>query len=205
MKKLPPSKLLPIAPIALPVLQSPHHFVDHLSAVTAAVCVLVTPLLPRSTLTDGVSPPPLPPTLPNTTTTNRCAVIDDRTIRDGLIHAMASRRNTAVPSPWYDSNRNLSPLGQDAAAEGLGHGHHPQAPQPDGEEYKRGQALECALFSSIAIGGLMVGCPVDDVACYLASAQRCREQLDGLKDRSAVSALILHAVSHAFLGAEKVR
>ena len=137
---------------------------------------------------------------------DRCPVIDDRTIRDGLIHAMASQRDYTAPSSGQNPNLHFLRLGQEVAAEGLGYHHHPRVPgQLGGDEYRKGQALECALFSSIAIGALILGCPVGDVARYLAPAQRCREQLDGLRDRSAVSALLLHALSHAFLGAEKVR
>lgn len=133
-------------------------------------------------------------------------MIDDKSIRDGLIHAMASQRDNTAPSSGHTPDLNFLRLGQEAPAEDLRHRHHPQVPQPGGEdEYRKGQALECALFSSIAIGALILGCPVGDVAQYLVPAQRRREQLDGLKDRSAVSALLLHAVSHAFLGAEEVR
>eukprot|EP00752_Nemacystus_decipiens_P011415 g10137.t2 len=125
-----------------------------------------------------------------------CPVVDDKSIRNGLIHAMASQRDNVATSSGHSTN-----LDSLLRAEGVQHHHHPQVPQLGEEEYKKGQALECALFSSIAIGALMLGCPVSDVARHLQSAQRCREQLGGLEDRSAVSALLLHALSHAFLGA----
>ena len=118
--------------------------------------------------------------------------MDDKSIRDGLIHAMASQRDRTAPSSGCEPTLDSLLLGQEPT-EGVG------------DEHRKGQALECALFSSIAIGGLMLGCPVRDVARHLVSAQRCREQLDGLRDRSAVAALLLHAVSHAFLGAAQVR
>lgn len=129
---------------------------------------------------------------PKKTQTKRCAVMDDKMVRDGLIHAMASKRdNTAPSSGSCCPSLTLLLVGREATEE-------------LGDEYKQGQALECALFSSIAIGGLMLGCPVRDVSRHLVSAQRCREQLAGLKDRTAVSALLLHATSHAFLGGAQV-
>lgn len=119
--------------------------------------------------------------------------MDDKTVRDGLVHAMASQRTKAALSSGCEPSLAVLLLGDEDETEARG------------DEYRKGRALECALYSSIAIGGLMLGYPVVDVARYLVSAQECREQLDGLKDRSAVSALVLHAVSHAFLGAERVR
>eukprot|EP00903_Cladosiphon_okamuranus_P009018 g8625.t1 len=119
-----------------------------------------------------------------------CAVMDDKMVRDGLLHAMASQRTRAALSSGCEPSLDVLLLGHAEAAE--------EAP---GEEDRKGWALECALYSSITIGGLMLGCPVSDVARYVVAAQECREKLGGLKDRSAVSALILHALSHAFLGA----
>ena len=68
------------------------------------------------------------------------------------------------------------------------------------EEYRKGMALQCVVFSIFAIGGLMLGCPAAAVRRHLHHAGRCRERLRGLPHRLAVSALILHGMSHAFLG-----
>lgn len=69
-----------------------------------------------------------------------------------------------------------------------------------GGEAMRGNALACTLFSSIAIGGLLLGCPPTAVADHMASASGCLEKFHGLSsDKFAVSALILYAMSNALL------
>jgi len=57
----------------------------------------------------------------------------------------------------------------------------------------------------MAIGGLLSGCPMDRVARYMESARRCKEEFRYLADKSAVSALILFAMSHSFIGSETGR
>ena len=73
------------------------------------------------------------------------------------------------------------------------------------EEDRHGQALQCSLFSSFAIGGLLLGYPVSDVSRYIESARLCRERIRGVADPSAVSALILYANAHAFVGTRESR
>lgn len=58
----------------------------------------------------------------------------------------------------------------------------------------RGHALSCALFSGIAIGGLLQGCPVANVACHIDAARQSLEKFRGLADRFAVAALVLFAM-----------
>lgn len=107
----------------------------------------------------------------------RCRLADDRSIREGLVHAMSTLQNRG------------------SLAEQL----------LEEEEDKLGQALQCSLFSSFAIGGLLLGYPVADVSRYLESARLCRERLGGLADQSAVSALILYANAQAFVGSRESR
>lgn len=99
----------------------------------------------------------------------RYSVADDASIRDGLMHEFAGLRNIG-------SVRDLR--GQDAM---------------------RGQAFSCALFSCMAIGGLIMGCPSTAVSHHMASAQACLPKFSGLSDGCAVSALILYAMSNVFL------
>lgn len=73
------------------------------------------------------------------------------------------------------------------------------------EEDRHGQALQCSLFSSFAIGGLLLGYPVSEVSRYIESARLCRERIRGVADPSAVSALILYANAHAFVGTRESR
>eukprot|EP00903_Cladosiphon_okamuranus_P017896 g16469.t1 len=101
-----------------------------------------------------------------------CRVADDRSIREGLVHAMSTLQNRG------------------SLAEQL----------LEEDQDRHGQALQCSLFSSLAIGGLLLGYPVEDVSRYLQSARLCRERMRGLADQSAVSALILYANAHVFVG-----
>lgn len=68
-----------------------------------------------------------------------------------------------------------------------------------GQEARRGRALECALFSSVAIGGLLSGCPPETIAKHVATAQASMVEFRGLSDRHAVSALILHGMMNVLL------
>lgn len=63
-----------------------------------------------------------------------------------------------------------------------------------GPESMRGHALSCALFSGIAIGGLLHGCPPANVACHVEAARRSLEKFRGLADRFTVAALVLFAM-----------
>lgn len=101
---------------------------------------------------------------------------DDRSIREGLVHAISTLQNRG------------------SLAEQL---------LLEEEEDRHGQALQCSLFSSFAIGGLLLGYPVADVARYLEFARLCRERMRSLADQSAVSALILYANAHAFVGSRE--
>lgn len=67
-------------------------------------------------------------------------------------------------------------------------------------DLRRGQALQCSFYSSLAIGALMLGYPSEQVSRYMESARLCREQCRCLVDRLAVSALVLYSVARAFLG-----
>lgn len=107
---------------------------------------------------------------------------DDRSIREGLVHAMSALQNRGSLAEQL--------LEEDGEEE---------------EEDKHGQALQCSLFSSFAIGGLLLGYPVANVSRYLESAHRCRERVRSLVDQSAVSALILYANAHAFVGTRESR
>lgn len=103
---------------------------------------------------------------------------DDRSIREGLVHAMSALQHRG------------------SLAEQL----------LEEEEDRHGQALQCSLFSSLAIGGLLLGHPVADVSRYLESARLCRERIrGGVAEQSAVSALLLYANAHAFVGTRESR
>lgn len=68
-----------------------------------------------------------------------------------------------------------------------------------GQEAFRGRALECAFFSSVAIGGLLLGHPAEMVANHVASAQASVVEFRGLADKHAVSALILCGMMNILL------
>ncbi len=68
-----------------------------------------------------------------------------------------------------------------------------------GQEAFRGRALECAFFSSVAIGGLLTGHPPDMVKNHVESAQLSVVEFRGLADKHAVSALILSGMMNILL------
>ncbi len=71
-------------------------------------------------------------------------------------------------------------------------------------EDARSQSLMCCAFSAIAIGSLMLGCPVEMVARHMDFARLCKERFCNLADKSpTVPALILYAMAHAFVGSER--
>lgn len=78
------------------------------------------------------------------------------------------------------------------------------APALRGQEAFRGRALECAFFSSVAIGGLLSGYPADMVKNHVESAQSSVVEFRGLADKHAVSALVLSGMMNILLppGAE---
>lgn len=61
-------------------------------------------------------------------------------------------------------------------------------------EAMKGRALSCSLYLSIAIGGLMLGCPETAIARHIAAAKATLDKFHGLSDRFAVSALVLYAM-----------
>lgn len=67
-------------------------------------------------------------------------------------------------------------------------------------DLRRGQALQCSFYSSLAIGALMLGYPPEQVFRYMETARLCKEQCHCLVDRLTVSALVLYSVARAFLG-----
>ena len=74
-----------------------------------------------------------------------------------------------------------------------------QAPSLRGQEALRARALECAFFSSVAIGGLLTGCPLSMVSNHVASAQASVAEFRDLSDRHAVSALVLSGMMNILL------
>ncbi len=68
-----------------------------------------------------------------------------------------------------------------------------------GPEAMRGQSLSCALFSCIAIGGLMAGCPPAAVAPHLSTARASLRKFAGLEDIYAVRAYTLYAMAREFV------
>ena len=68
-----------------------------------------------------------------------------------------------------------------------------------GQEAFRGRALECAFFSSVAIGGLLTGHSPDMVKHHVESAQLSVVEFRGLSDKHAVSALILSGMMNILL------
>lgn len=68
-----------------------------------------------------------------------------------------------------------------------------------GQEALRGRALECAFFSSVAIGGLLSGCPPVMISSHVATAKASVAEFKGLADKHAVSALILHGMVQILL------
>lgn len=95
---------------------------------------------------------------------NRYPVINETSIRDGMLYALTGLSNS----------ESLNALDQDEAM--------------------RGHALSCSLFSSIAIGGLVLGHPEASVARHVDVAKASVKKFEGLSDQSAVSALLLYAL-----------
>ncbi|CAB1109583.1 unnamed protein product [Ectocarpus sp. CCAP 1310/34] len=103
-----------------------------------------------------------------------CAVADERSVRQGLVHAFVSRWTTTA------SASEASPINE--------------------LEVMRGSAIECTLFSAMAIGGLMLGCPTVTVSRHLAAARQCLGRFRSrLCEQSAVAALILYGLANALL------
>lgn len=77
----------------------------------------------------------------------------------------------------------------------------PSCVQPTREpaEVMRGHALECSLFSAMAIGGLALGCPATAVYRHLNAARRSLTKCQGLREPPVVSALVLYGVANALL------
>lgn len=73
------------------------------------------------------------------------------------------------------------------------------APALRGQEAFRGRALECAFFSSMAIGGLLSGQPPESVQNHVKSARASVVEFRGLSDGHAVSALVLSGMMGVLL------
>ncbi|CAM9677669.1 unnamed protein product, partial [Laminaria digitata] len=95
-------------------------------------------------------------------------IADEACIRDGLVHAFVGR--------W--TGGALSPM--------------------QGLEVMRGNAFECILLSSMAIGGLMMGCPQSMVARHIDGARQCLSKFRGLSEQCAMTAMMLYGLSNAF-------
>ena len=97
-----------------------------------------------------------------------------------------SRRRELLERQQEDPHYPLPQKRQAAAARG-------------GAKDKRGCALSCALFSCIAVGGLIMGSPPSAVARYMATARSYIPEFEGLSDRCAVSCLIAYAMANEYL------
>lgn len=97
-------------------------------------------------------------------TPDRYAVSDEVSIRDGLMRIVTGVVNAS----------SLETL--------------------TGPESMRGHALSCAVFSAMVIGGLMLGCPVANVARHMEAAELSLDKFRGLADRFSVAALVLFAM-----------
>lgn len=63
----------------------------------------------------------------------------------------------------------------------------------------RGHALECSLFSAMAIGGLALGVPAAAVYRHLSAARRNLAKCRDLREPPVVSALVLYGVANALV------
>lgn len=68
-----------------------------------------------------------------------------------------------------------------------------------GQDILRARALECSFFSSVAIGGLLSGCPALMLRDHVDMAHVAVGEIRGLSDRHAVSALILYGMLNMLL------
>eukprot|EP00903_Cladosiphon_okamuranus_P013676 g12737.t1 len=102
-----------------------------------------------------------------------CGLADAVSVREGLVNAFVGR--WMVNKPSY-----VKPARQPA-------------------EVMRGHALECALFSAMAIGGLALGCPAKDVYRHLNAARMNLTKCQNLREPPVVSALALYGVANALL------
>lgn len=68
-----------------------------------------------------------------------------------------------------------------------------------GQDALRGRALECSFFSSVAIGGLLSGCPALVLRDHVDMAHVAVGDIRVLSDRHAVSALILYGMLNMLL------
>lgn len=98
----------------------------------------------------------------------RYEIVDEACIRDSLVHAFVGTLAGGVLSP------------------------------AQGTEIMRGSAYECILLSSMAIGGMMMGCPQSMVARHMAGARQCLTKFGGLSEQCAMTAMMLYGLSNAF-------
>ena len=108
----------------------------------------------------------------------RCGFVNEVSVRDGLVRVFFDR--------WDEDNVvDLSP--------------------PSANARRESAAVECTLFSVIAIGALMLGAPATVVSRHLNAAGRALAKLAGWKELAAVNALILHGLANSLLPAPRDR
>lgn len=110
-----------------------------------------------------------------------CAFVDAGFVREGLLHALVDMWAVGPPPPTPS-----------AAA-------YVDASQESEVEAMRSSARQSAVLATMAIGGLMLGCPGHMVSRHIDEARRHRAKFAGLRDQSAVSALILFAFVNKLL------
>ena len=64
---------------------------------------------------------------------------------------------------------------------------------------RKSAAIECTVFSAMAIGALLLGAPESAVSRHMTAARRTLATCAGLREQPAVSALILHGLANALM------
>ena len=64
---------------------------------------------------------------------------------------------------------------------------------------RKSAAIECTLFSAMAIGALLLGTPESAVSRHMTAARRTLTKSAGLREQPALSALLLYGLANALL------
>ena len=70
---------------------------------------------------------------------------------------------------------------------------------PSADTLRESAAIECTLFSAMAIGALLLGTPESAVSRHMAAARRTLTKSSGLREQPALSALLLYGLANALL------
>ena len=70
---------------------------------------------------------------------------------------------------------------------------------PSADTLRKSAAIECTLFSAMAVGALLLGVPESTVSRHMTAARRTLTKSAGLREQPALSALLLYGLANALL------